>query len=606
MPTSRFLRRPPKPDASSAQQITNAQNALNRRKLIASTSAATVGVAIGHTSRSEPSAAQDEPPIQRPHAVVTAHSLATEAGMEMLSRNGTAADAAVAIAAALSVVEGWFSNVLGGEVWGLYFDAASAELTALDGVGPVGINVDVADYESKADQPGAHQSILPGSWDGWMLWLDRYGRLDLGIVLGPAIRIAREGFPASALMIDWLKRLEEDVRASPEASRTYLPQGEMPTTRRHITIPDLATTFERLAESYATSSGPTRSDAIQAARDYFYRGPLGEEVVDWTASNGGYLSLDDFSGYQAQIVPPISIDYSDEVTVYQCPPNSQGITMLLGLNILKGIDFSGSNIEDPEVLHLQIEALKLAFADRFAFIGDPARVEIPLEDLLSDTYAENQRSRIDLMKAMEWPIESGLPRPNLSNTSTFHIIDADGNIAGATTSIGAQFMIAGNTGIHMNARMPFLSLDPQEPNYMTPGFKVRHTSCPYMVFRSGQPWITGGNTGVDSQAQAQMQQFISMIDFGLSPQRAIDRPRFVSTSFPATVYPYDVLNVLQLEGGFGDDVAAALEERGHVVGEEGIVGTAAILRIEDDGATIEVGAESRLDTASGQVARPGE
>jgi len=140
---------------------------------------------------------------------------------------------------------------------------------------------------------------------------------------------------------------------------------------------------------------------------------------------------------------------------------------------------------------------------------------------------------------------------------------------------------------------------------MTPGFKVRHTSCPYMVFKAGKPWISGGNTGVDSQAQAQLQQFISMVDFGLSPQRAIDRPRFVSTSFPSTVYPYDALNVLQLERGFDDALIANLEERGHVTGDQGIVGTASIAMLGEDGLSVELGVESRLDTASGQVSQPG-
>ncbi len=586
----------------ASERLECASSLLDRRELLTAAAAATAGVYVGGANIAS---AQESPTPRRPHAVVSAHTLATDAGMEMLARGGTAADAAVAVAAILSVVEGWFSNVLGGEIWGMYFQAPTQELTTLDAVGPVGMNVDVSAYEAIADTPGAHQSILPGSWDGWMLWLDRFGRLDLGSVLAPAIRIAREGFPASALMIDWLKRLEDDVRAAPEAARTYLPQGAMPSTGDTITIPDLATTFERLAQAYTTSTGATRSDAIRAARDYYYRGPLAEEVVAWIAANGGYLTLEDFANFEASIVPPISIDYTDAVTVYQCPPNSQGITMLLGLNIMKGIDFAGRNIDDPDVIHAQVEALKLAFADRYAHIGDPDRVEIPLDELLSDAYAETQRARIDMAQAQQWPIESGLARSNGSNTSTFHIIDGEGNIAGATTSIGAQFMIAGDTGIHLNARMTFCSLDPQEPNAMTPGFKVRHTSCPYMVFRDGQPWISGGNTGADSQPQAQMQQFISMVDFGLSPQRAIDQPRFVSTSFPLTTYPFDVLNVLQLEIGFEDDVIANLEARGHAVGSQGIVGTAAILKVGDDGLSLEPGAESRIDTSSGQVSQAG-
>lgn len=585
----------------NAPKLQHAPGILDRRELliaVAATAAANAKVGSGNTA-----SAQDSPTLRRPHAVVSAHSLATDAGMEMLGMGGTAADAAVAVAAVLSVVEGWFSNVLGGEIWGMYFEASSQELTTLDAVGPVGMEVDVAAYEAIADRPGAHQAILPGSWDGWMLWLDRFGRLDLASVLAPAIRIAREGFPASPLMIDWLKRLEDDVRAAPEAARTYMPQGEVPAVGDIITIPDLAATLERLAQAYMTSTGVSRSDAIRAARDYYYRGPLADEVVAWTSAHGGYLRLEDFARYEASIVPPVAIDYTDSITVYQCPPNSQGITMLLALNIMKGIDFSGRNIDDPDVIHAQVEALKLAFADRYAHVGDPDRTVIPLNELLSDDYADRQRARIDMQQAQEWPIESGLARSNGSNTSTFHIIDGEGNIAGATTSIGAQFMIAGDTGIHLNARMSFCSLDPQEPNFMTPGYKVRHTSCPYMVFRNGQPWISGGNTGADSQPQAQMQQFISMVDFGLSPQRAIDRPRFISTSFPLTTYPFDVLNVLQLETGFQDDLVASLAARGHVIGEQGIVGTAAILRVGDDGLSIEIGAESRIDTSSGQVSQ---
>lgn len=278
--------------------------------------------------------------------------------------------------------------------------------------------------------------------------------------------------------------------------------------------------------------------------------------------------------------------------------------MLLALNILKGIDFSGLNIEDPNVIHAQVEAVKLAFADRFAWVGDPERVAIPVAELLSDDYAAAQRARIDPQRAMAWPIESGLPSGQ-SNTSTFHIVDSEGNVAGATTSVGAQFLLVGKTGIHMNARMSFLSLDPQDPNYLSPGYRVRHTSCPYMVFRNGRPWITGANTGVDSQPQVQVQQFISMVDFGLPPQRAINRPRFVSTSFPASTYPFEVLDTLQLEDGFTPEAIDSLKARGHVIGSEAIVGTAAIIEIAEDGQDALLGWETRIETSSGVKRMPG-
>lgn len=539
-------------------------------------------------------------PADHVQAVVTAHELATGAGLEILQAGGTAADAAVAVAAVLSVVEPWFSSVFGGGTWGMYYDAANQQVTSLDGVGPVGRNVDVGDYAERADTPGIHQAIVPGAWDGWMLWLDRYGRLDPGLVLNPVIRIARDGFPVSEVMAFWLEMLEEDVLAHAPSARIYAPEGTLLEPGDIIRQPELAATFEAVVRASVDAAGGSRSEAIQAARDYFYRGPLAEAIVAFSDDNGGYLAIEDFNEFEAAITEPISINYTDDIVVYQNPPNSQGITMLLALNILKGVDFSGLNVEDPDVIHAQVEAVKLAFADRYAYIGDPDRIEMPIEQLLSDDYAAQQRERIDMDTAMEWPIEGGLGQPDLSNTSTFHIVDAEGNVAGVTTSLGAQFLVVGDTGIHINNRMPFLSLEPGNPNEMTPGYKVRHTSCPYMVLRRGRPYITGGNTGVDTQPQAQMQQFLNVVDFGLSAQRSVDRPRFVSTSFPDTRYPYEVANVLQLENGFTESLVEALEERGHnVVQGQGIVGVAGMIVINEDGSDAELGVESRSQTASG-------
>jgi len=587
---------------------------VSRRVLLTGAAALTGGAAValaGIQPGSKGTLAQEASPVppssltlplpgDHVQAVVTAHELATNAGFEMLQAGGTAADAAVAVAAVLSVVESWFSSVFGGGTWGLYYDAANQQVTSLDGVGPIGRNVDVADYAERAGDPGIHQANVPGAWDGWMLWLERYGRLDLGLVLNPAIRIAREGFPASGSMISWLGMLEDEVLAHPPSARIYAPDGQLPEVGDIIRQPELAGSFEAVVRAYVDASAGGRGEAIQAARDYFYRGPLAEAILAFSDENNGYFTIEDFNEFEAEIVDPISINYTDDIVVYQNPPNSQGITMLLALNILKGVDFSGLNIEDPDVIHAQVEAIKLAFADRYTYIGDPARVEIPLEELLSDDYAAKQRARINMETAMEWPIEAGLEGAGLSNTSTFHIVDGEGNVCGITTSLGAQFLVVGDTGIHINNRMPFLSLEPGSPNEMTPGFKVRHTSCPYMALRQGRPFITGGNTGVDTQPQAQMQQFLNVVDFGLSAQRSIDRPRFVSTSFPETRYPYEVENVLQLENGFSDNLVEALEERGHnVVQGIGIVGTAGMIVINEDGSDAEVGVESRSRSASG-------
>nr|MBA3416524.1 gamma-glutamyltransferase [Chloroflexia bacterium] len=425
-------------------------------------------------------------------AVVSAHELATQAGVDVLAAGGSAADAAIAVAAALSVVEPFFSSVLGGGTWALYYDAVAGEVTNLDGVGPVGRAATIEDYQTRVDQPGIHQAILPGAWDGWMLWLDRYGRLDLGEVLAPAIRLAREGYPVSAEMSVWLNQEANSILASPSTAAIYAPDGALPGEGVTITQTAMADTFEALVAAYDSAAGGDRSAAVQAARDYFYRGPLAEAIVAVSDEGGGYLTLEDFAAFEAEIVEPVSIPYGDDIRVYQNAPNSQGITMLLALNILKGYNLSDLDPDGVDAVHLEVEAVKLAFADRFQWVGDPDRTEVPVESLLSDAHASLQRQRIDPSVALEWPIRSRLREYLPAHTTTFHVVDRDGNAAAVTTSLGGQFLAVGDTGIHINERMQFLSLEIDNVNQLEPGYKVRHTSCPYLALRGDRPYILGG------------------------------------------------------------------------------------------------------------------
>lgn len=536
----------------------------------------------------------------RAGAVVSSHWLATEAGVEILEAGGTAADAAVAVAAALSVVESFFSSALGGGTWGLYYDAESAEVTSLDGVGPVGSLATLEDYRQRVDSPGMHQAILPGAWDGWMLWLERYGRLELGDVLGPAIRLGLDGFPVSDEMAYYLGVDEAVVRSYPESAATYLVNGTLPGVGTIIDLVDLATTFQALADAYSAAEG-SRSEKIQAARDYYYRGPLAEAIVAFSGQYGGYFTLEDFATFSAEIVEPISADYRD-VTVYQNPPNSQGIAMLLALNILKGFDVSGLGPFSADTIHHQVEAIKLAFADRYAYVGDPAFVDVPVETLLSEEHAAAQRGRIDPAAAMAWPIPGDLAAQPPAHTTSFHVIDQFGNAAAVTTSLGLQFLVIGRTGIHINERNLHFSLEEGNPNVFAPGKKVRHTSCPYMALRNGRPVILGANTGVDTQPQGQLQQMMNIVDFGFGAQQAVDQPRFVSTAFPSTAYPHQVGNMLQMEYGFPDETVGELQARGHqIVVGQGIFGSAHVIVATGDGSQVDVGAESRTLDATGAV-----
>jgi gamma-glutamyltranspeptidase / glutathione hydrolase len=537
-------------------------------------------------------------------AVVSGHELATEAGLKMIEQGGTAADAAVAIAAVLSVVEPWFSSALGGGTWALYYDAQRSEVTSLDGVGPTGSKATVADYSRRAGDPGMHQANVPGAWDGWMLWLERYGNLGLDQVLAPAIEIAREGYPMSREMANWLSRQADVTLARPDSLRVYAPNGTLLREGNTVYQHDMADTFEALANAYLSASGKNHRSGIQAARDYFYRGPIAEAIVEFSDRHNGYLTLEDFNNFRAQIVQPIYIDYNDEIKVFQSPPNSQGITMLLALNILKDYDFSGMDVESADYIHLVAEAIKLAFADRYYHVGDPDRIDVSVSELLSDRHAERQRERINMANAMFWPIADGFEPldPELAHTTTFHVVDKDGNGAAVTTSLGAQFFVVGDTGIHINHRMRFLALQSGDPNQVTPGYKVRHTSNPYMAFKNGRLYILGGNTGADTQSQGQAQQFLSVAEFGLGAQEAVTRPRFVSTAFPSTVYSYQIRNTLQMEEGFPLSTVQELRARGHnVTLGEGTFGSANMIVLNPDGSNAETGAEPRESTSLGIV-----
>lgn len=552
-------------------------------------------------------AEETEPATEHVEAVVSSNARATEAGAEILAAGGSAADAAVAVAAVLTVVEPFYSSVLGGDTWALYYDADSQDVTSLNGVGPVGGKATLEDYAARAGEYGMHQAILPGAWDGWMLWLRDHGKLPLKEVLIPAIDIAHAGYPVSTEMTYWLNLQEQNIRNSPKLSELYLRDGGLVATGQTVTQPDLANTLEELATAYddgaatAADAADSHLAGVQAARDYFYRGPLAEAIVQYSDQFGGYLTLEDFATYEAELVEPISIDWGGGLQVLQNPPNSQGIAMLQALNTLKTEDWSGRSPSDPDVVHRQVEAVKLAYADRFAYIGDPDRAEVPVEELLSDEYAEAQRNRIDMDTAAEWPIEAGLDRQS-TDTTTFHVTDSEGNAAAVTTSLGGQFLVVGETGIHINERMKFMSVDPDNVNVVAPGATVRHTSNPYLVLRDGRPYLLGGNTGVDTQPQAQLQQFMNVVAFGLTPQEAVAQPRFVSTAFPASIFPYPADNILHVETSFPAAAVDNLRGRGHNVAVGiGIFGTANIVEISEDGTSAKIGAEPRNDTASGLV-----
>ncbi|MFW6368318.1 MAG: gamma-glutamyltransferase family protein [Spirochaetota bacterium] len=556
--------------------------------------------------------------VRGQHAVSSAHELATAAGLEMLEAGGTAADAAVAVASVLTIVEPWFSSVLGGGTWALYYDAEHDEVTSLDGVGPAPNAISLEAMEGRGGDRGMHQAIVPGAWDGWMLWLDEYGRLELDEVLEPAIEIAEEGYEATPRLIQWLginrgNHFEQPAFAHGEQMYSEIEElGDM------VYQPEQAETFRGILAAYRDSRDEGRREALQAARDYVYRGPIAESIVSYSDEHDGFLALEDFARFEAEIVEPISVEY-DDLTMYQNPPNSQGITQLILLKILEGFDLSEYELDDPDAVHLQVEATKLAFADRHYHVGDPEFVDVPVDRLLSEEHIAARREQISMDSVLEWPIDplftsapsdgediSGTSEYDGHSTTTFHIIDGEGNAAAVTTSLGAQFLAIPGTGVHINSRMTMMHRDPDNPNVIEPGKKVRHTSSPYMVFADGAPYILGGNTGGDTQPQGQAQQFLALHEFGATPEEAVSRPRFLSRGFPSVSYPHSVGNDIRFEDGFDGEIIAELEERGHAIydgGTGGLEGSAYLLRVDRETGEIQPGADPRDGVGTGEVRR---
>ncbi|MFW6234772.1 MAG: gamma-glutamyltransferase, partial [Spirochaetota bacterium] len=378
----------------------------------------------------------------RQYAVTSAHELATEAGLAMLEAGGTAADAAVAVASVLTIVEPWFSSVFGGGTWALYYDAERDEVTSLDGVGPAPNAISLEAMEGRGGDRGMHQAIVPGAWDGWMLWLDEFGRLELDQVIEPAIEAAEEGYAATPRLIQWLGINRRNHFQEPAFAHGREVYSEIEELGDIVYQPEQAETFRRVLEAYRESRAEGREQAIQAARDFVYRGPVAESIVAYSEEHDGFLALEDFADFEAEIVEPISVEY-DDLTIYQNPPNSQGITQLILLKILEGFDLSEYSLDDADAVHLQVEAAKLAFADRHYHVGDPDFVDVPVAQLLSEEHIAARRQQISMDSVLEWPIEplisrgepesagvaegTGESAPDVSwydshSTTTFHIL----------------------------------------------------------------------------------------------------------------------------------------------------------------------------------------
>jgi gamma-glutamyltranspeptidase/glutathione hydrolase len=445
--------------------------------------------------------------------VATSQPLASQVGLDVLKRGGNAVDAAIAIAAMLNVTEPNMTGV-GGDCFAMVYLAKTKKLEALNASGraPRALNLEHFTSRKMTAMPmtGMEPITVPGAFDGWVTLLEKHGTMKLGDLMAPAIGYAENGFPVmEKIAEDWEPEVAK-LRANPAAAATYLVNGGAPKPGTLFVQKNLARTLRTLAKG---------------GRDAFYRGDIGRAIVDYCQKNGGFLSMEDLAGHKSDWVDPISTTYRDH-TLYELPPNNQGLTALILLNILEGLDLKSMRTDSGLYHHTLIEATKIAFADRNRFIADPAFSKAPIKELLSKDYAARRRALIDSQKAIDPPAYGDLPMG--SDTTYFSVVDKDRNAVSFINSLFNSFgsgIVAGETGIMLHNRGTGFSVDPNHPNRYEPRKRPFHTLIPAMVFKDGTLLMSYGVMGGDVQAQGHAQVLVNLIDRGLNLQQAIDAPR---------------------------------------------------------------------------------
>ena len=491
--------------------------------------------------------------------VATSQPLATTTALEILAAGGNAIDAAVAAAAVLNVTEPHMTG-MGGDMFAILWDAESGRLVGLDASGKSGSNVDLdallAEDEPEVPGSGPRSVTVPGALSGWSALVETYGTMTLADVLAPAIRIAGDGFPVSPIIAqDWAGTVN-GLRRDEGAAATFLMDGEAPTPGEWFRNPDLARTFQRVADG-----GP----------EVFYGGELGREIVDGLAALGGYLTIEDLASHEPRWVEPLSVDYKG-YTLWELPPAGQGIAALQMLKMLEGYDFSTMEHNSAEYLHTLIEAKKLAHADLDRYIADPDHMDVQPEALLDPGYLAARATMIDPDVAADRPDPGHLATD--SETIYLTVADRHGNMISFINSIfgyfGSRTVVPG-TGLVLQNRGAGFTIEDGHPNQIAPNKRPLHTIIPAFVTKDGEPWLSYGVMGGSMQPQGHVQVLLNLVEFGMDPQEAIDAARF--RHFSGTRVAIENLD---------PEVAAALEALGHELRDpDGVAfgGGQAILRL---------------------------
>jgi gamma-glutamyltranspeptidase/glutathione hydrolase len=455
--------------------------------------------------------------ITRHGIVATEHPIASQIGASVLSQGGNAVDAAIAANAAMGVFAP-MANGIGGDLFAIVYEAKTGRLYGLNASGwsPANLTPEFLKAKGITVMPtnGIHSVTVPGAVDGWDKLSRRFGRKKLSTLLEPAIRYADEGFPATEIFSSYWIASERKLRRDTNAAKIFLPSGRAPHTGEIFRNPELAWSLKQIATH---------------GRNAFYQGPIAKRILDCSTAHGGTMTTDDLSKFSSQWVDPISTTYHDW-TVYELPPNGQGIGALLMLNLMETFPLTGPMSSSS--YHTMIEAKKLAYADVLQYVCDPKFNRVPVTSLLSKDYARDRAKLIDPEKA-NCNVPSGTPPPIGTDTTYLCVVDSEGNmvsyIQSNYNSFGSGVVPAG-AGFALQNRGALLSLDPQSPNVLAGRKRPLHTIIPAFMSK-GQLRIAFGIMGGWNQSQAHAQFVSDIVDHKMNIQAALEAPRFTKQTF---------------------------------------------------------------------------
>ena len=498
-------------------------------------------------------------PVFARNVVATSQPLASAAGLEMLRRGGNAVDAAIAAAAALTVVEPNM-NGLGSDAFALVWESGSLHGLNASGRAPAAWGSERFKGLQSMPQRGWDSVTVPGAVSGWIALSERFGTLPLPDLLAPAIDYAQDGFIVSPITSANWQRQAEELRGHPDFAASFLRSGQAPGPGEAFRFPDQATTLRRIAQSAGAA---------------FYVGDLAERIVAHSEANGGVLTREDLATHRADWVTALEQDYNG-ITLHEIPPNGQGLAALIALGMLQHWNMSRFPVDSADSIHLQIEAMKLAFADVYRYLADAAAMETGADALLAPDYLERRARLIDLRRAQ--PHGHGLPEQG--ETIYLTTADAKGMMVSFIQSnymgFGSGVVVPG-TGISLQNRGYGFSVSPSHPNCVAGKKRPFHTIIPGFITRAGEPLMSFGVMGAIMQPQGHIQVVIRMADYGQNPQAAIDAPR----------WQVNAEGEVSLESGFASGIREEMARRGHHVVPAaqmppfGFGGAQAILKLAD-------------------------